>query len=599
MNVQQAAVCVALVCVIAFAECRFAPPRRQAIAAGDFTAAAHYLDSLIRTLMKEHRIPGIAVAVVHGGRVLFSRCYGSAHAEKNIPLTDETAFMAGSLTKSFTALAVTRLIGQGKVAAGADIRTYIPEFSIRSYGAPAKPITVRHLLTHTSGLMIDYYPRFTGEKQYGDRELLSLLKNEYLCSPPGTAVKYSNIGYKLLGMMVERVTGEPFERHMMRVVLAPVGMKGSYYGSAGGKGNEAAGHDGDRGNKVMPLLDIGDSASSGLFTTLKDLAAFLRFLSVERKRTGLPISGPEAVASVLRNADRSIDTFYDNTNVYSTGWYLDFYRFRGTGNVMSNSGNVNGFSSELAYMPEAKLGMAVLSNSSVGWKADIEITARGLRAFLDAAHGPMTGGEDGDEKKEPARVPPPADLTGRYAAFGIMVDVFSKKDSLYARFKGPAAQLVPQGKGVYAGKVCILFVCFDVSRFTEFDAVRFRFYANRAGKAFLSMEASYGESFFSFPLHRVNKPSAPEAFRRYYGIWELPEDTGYPGVLKLYLPSNRFRVFEKEGWPIMETETWMGKGLLVLEPLSDGLARIAGSGEIISFTDNELRFIGLRFRRKK
>ena len=598
MHIQHGAACAALLCIIVFGDCRSVSLQRRAIQRGDFAAAAEYLDSLVLSLMKKHRLPGIAVNVVHEGRILYSRCHGIARINEHAPVTDETVFMAGSLTKSFTALAVMRLIKDGRVRADADIRTYIPEFSIRSHGAPSKPVTVRHLLTHTSGLMIDYYPRFTGEKRYGDRELLSLLKDEYLCFPPGTAVKYSNIGYKLLGMMVERVTGEPFERSMSRFVLAPTGMIGSSYKQTGGE-KMASGHDGDRGNSVMPFLDIGDNASSGLLTTLNDLAAFLRYMAAERQRAGPDISGPEAVASVLKNADRSVDTFYDTVNLYSTGWYLDFYRFRGSDGVMSNSGNVNGFSSELAYIPDAKLGMTVLSNSSLGWKADIEITARGLQAFLDAVHGTAPGREEEKEWKWPSLLPPPDDVTGRYAAFGIMIDIFNENNSLHARFKGPAAQLVPRGNGVYTGEVCLLIACLDVSRFTEYDAVRFRFFSNRAGETFLSMDASYGESFFSFPLHRVGKPAIPEGFRRNYGTWELPEGTGYPGVLKLYLPSNRLWVYEKDGWSVLETVTWMGEGLLTLEPLSDSLARFAGSGEIISFTDNELTFIGLRFRRKQ
>ncbi len=595
MGVRKIIVCAVLICLAALADCRTIS-RGQTIATGDFAAAADYLDSLAQILMSKHRLPGLAIAVVRGGSVLFSRCYGTARAGERTPLTGETSFMAGSLTKSFTALAVSRLIRQKKIDPGADIKRYIPEFSVRSYSGKTRQITVRHLLTHTSGLMIDYYPRFTGGKKYNDRELLSLLKEEYLCFEPGTAVKYSNIGYKLLGMIVERITGEPFEQHMARVVLAPIGMKGSYYQRVSGKGNEAAGHDGDRGNRVMPFLDIGDSASSGLFTTLDDLAAFLRFLSRQTQQSSHEINGPAAVASVIANADRTIDTFYDNTNLYSTGWYLDFYRFRGSGSVLSNSGNVNGFSSELAYIPDAQLGMAVLSNSSLGWKADIEITARGLRAFLDACRGQENGNVKDIYESRYLLQPAPADLSGRYAAFGIMVDISNKDGNLYASFKGPASRLVPRGNDVYAGEACVLFVCLDVSRFTEYDAVRFRFFSNRKGGAFLSMEASYGESFFSFPLHRVPKPDKPGLLRRYHGAWELP-DKGYPGVLDLYLPSKRLEVFERDGWPMMETETWMGKGILILEPLSDGTARIAGSGEIISFTDDELRFIGLRFIR--
>ena len=111
------------------------------------------------------------------------------------------------------------------------------------------------------------------------------------------------------------------------------------------------------------------------------------------------------------------------------------------------------------------------------------------------------------------------------------------------------------------------------------------------------MEARVGESIFSIPLHHYQKGNIPKTYGHYYGTWALNENDTYPNILKLYLPTNRLTFFEKDGWPTIKINTWMGEGLLLLEPLSENLARIAGSGEIISLNDDTVNYIGLSFKK--
>jgi hypothetical protein len=111
------------------------------------------------------------------------------------------------------------------------------------------------------------------------------------------------------------------------------------------------------------------------------------------------------------------------------------------------------------------------------------------------------------------------------------------------------------------------------------------------------MEARVGESTFSIPLHHYQKIDIPKTYSRYYGTWVLDENETYPDILKLYLPSNRLTFFEKDGWPMIKINTWMGEGLLLLVPLSENLARIAGSGEIASMNEDTVNYIGLRFKK--
>ena len=257
--------------------CSSLHPDRPIFKKGDFPGAVTVLDTIIRNNLKQHRIPGAAVALVHEGRVIFSQCYGYADTDKKVAITEDTYFMAGSLTKSFTALAVLKLIEQGKIDPHADIKKYLPDFSIRNLYDGEVPITVNHLLSHTSGLMIDYYVRFTRESKYSNVDLLSQLQNEYLCFKPGSAYKYSNVGYRLLGMIIEQVTGERFEDYLEKEVFKPLGLNNSFFDYTADMAHHMSkGHNGDT---ETSRVDNEDKSASGLFSTLKDLTAFLKFLS--------------------------------------------------------------------------------------------------------------------------------------------------------------------------------------------------------------------------------------------------------------------------------------------------------------------------------
>lgn len=575
--------------------CSALRPDRSVFKKGDFSGASAVLDTIIRNNLKQQRIPGAAVALVHEGRVIFSRCYGYADTEKKVAITEDTYFMAGSLTKSFTALAVLKLIEQGKIDPNADIKNYIPDFSIRNLYDGEALITVNHLLTHTSGLMIDYYTHTTGEKKYFGADLLSQLRNEYLCFKPGSASKYSNIGYRLLGMIIEQVTGERFEGYLEKEVFKPFGLNKSTFDYTDDMTlHMAKGHNGDT---EISRVDNEDKSASGLFSTLKDLTVFLKFLSSRDIPSSGGINNYKMIDSIIKNANPAIDTFYDSKNIYSSGWHLNSYQFKGIHTVLSSSGNINGFSTAITYVPEERLGIIILTNSSLGWKANMDIIARGLRGIIDASRSPGTRRPDGENPKNIKSTAEYESLCGRYVGFGPIVDIFQKKKKLYAKFKGPAALLIPEGDGVFKPVIRILFIDINVARFTEYESIRFRFGNNQRGDKFLFMEARVDESTFSIPLHHSQKSNISKDYRRYYGTWVLNEKDTYPNILKLYLPTKRLVFFEKDGWPMIKINTWMGDGLLLLVPLSENLARIAGSGEIISLNDDTVNYIGLSFKK--
>jgi hypothetical protein len=217
------------------------------------------------------------------------------------------------------------------------------------------------------------------------------------------------------------------------------------------------------------------------------------------------INNRKIIDLIIKNADPAIDTFYDSKNIYSSGWYLNSYQFNGIHEVLSSSGNINGFSTAIAYIPAEGLGIVILTNSSLGWKPNMDIIARGLGGFIDTPCGPATRGTDGENQKNMEPMAEYESLCGRYVGFGPIVDIFQKKNKLYVKFKGPAARLIPEGDGVFKPVLRILFMDIDVARFTDYERIRFRFGRNRQGDKFVYLEARVGESTFSIPLHHYQK----------------------------------------------------------------------------------------------
>jgi D-alanyl-D-alanine carboxypeptidase len=186
-------------------------------------------DTYLREEMAKRRIPGMSAAVITAGRVVFTKGYGFANVEVSAPATSDTVYEIASLTKPFTAIAVMMLVEAGRVSLEDPISRYLP--NVPSHWGD---ITVRHLLTHTSGIP-DYFsiPRLRSASggiwqiEYSPADLLSIFFETQLEFKPGARFTYSNSGYWLLGRLIEAVAGNSYERFLSDRLFAPLDMKGT------------------------------------------------------------------------------------------------------------------------------------------------------------------------------------------------------------------------------------------------------------------------------------------------------------------------------------------------------------------------------------
>ena len=163
-------------------------------------AAADRVGGFVNAYLKKKRVPGCAVMVRHNGKVVLAAGYGFANLEHSVPVTAQTVFQSGSVGKQFTAMAVMMLSQE-------ETRSRRSDFQISRCSHAWSAITVRHLLTHTSGLG-DYPENFSLQRDYTEDELLKMIAMQPLGFVPGEKWSYSNLGYVTLGILIHKVSGE-------------------------------------------------------------------------------------------------------------------------------------------------------------------------------------------------------------------------------------------------------------------------------------------------------------------------------------------------------------------------------------------------------
>jgi CubicO group peptidase (beta-lactamase class C family) len=294
--------------------------------------------------------PGAAALVMKEGRVVFRQAYGLASLELGVPLTPDAVFHVGSIGKQFTAAAVMSLVEEGKVDRKAPIGRYLAE-------APPHwaKVTVEHLLTNTSGIPHPFNDSAFRAREREDMtpaQLLAVSAAKPLDFEPGTDWAYSNAGFCALGLLVERVSGKPYDAFVQARFFAPLGMKHTFY-ERGGQviPGRASGY--DDGPRVPPFVSptLGFAAGS-FFSTVEDLATWTTALHEGK------ILGPKALQAM-----QTPFTLKDGTDTHY-GMGLDIHRLQGQPWV-HHTGDVPGYHTELAALPESKVVVVVLYNGVI------------------------------------------------------------------------------------------------------------------------------------------------------------------------------------------------------------------------------------------
>ena len=252
-----------------------------ALLAAPSYAVADQVDEVVRAETQKQKIPGASVVVLKEGRIVKADGYGLANVELNVPATANTIYQSGSVGKQFTATLAMMLVEEGKIKLEDHISKYLP-------GAPEswKDITIRHLLTHTSGIK-NYGPlALNYRKDYSDDELIQLAGKLPLDFPPGEKWNYSNTGYVMLGILITNVSQRFYGDVLREKIFRPLGMETARIISEEDIiPNRAAGYrlvKGNLKNQEYVSRSLNRTADGSLYLTVLDFAKWDAALSTEK-----------------------------------------------------------------------------------------------------------------------------------------------------------------------------------------------------------------------------------------------------------------------------------------------------------------------------
>lgn len=355
------------------------PLHRNSMASGD-QAMYEAIDEYITSRMRADRIPGVALALVKGDQIVYLKGYGRAD-QSGRPVTPQTPFLIGSITKTFTALAVMQLVEAGEVELDAPVQHYIPWFRVADPEASAR-ITVRMLIEQTSGLPQN--PTFVTWSWPNEADSIErhvhLLADVKLVFPPGQSFAYSNGNYATLGMIVQVVTGESYEDYIRQHIFAPLAMQHSYVSQ------EAAMQDGmARGYRwvfgypipaTLPFSRANLPAGFAI-SSAEDMAHYLVAQMNGGRYQRNSILSPEGIA--LMQAEPP-------PGVYGLGW--ESLRLNGH-RLINFDGATGNYQASLFIDPEERVGVFVTANvmsALDGLSSSRSTSSLGARSAAELIH---------------------------------------------------------------------------------------------------------------------------------------------------------------------------------------------------------------------
>lgn len=327
--------------------------------------------------------PGVALAVVRDEKLVFSRGYGLASLEHSVPITGNTVFDIGSTSKQFTAACILLLAEDGKLALTDDVRTYLPEMPEYE-----RPITIAHLLHHTSGLR-DYaalmlLAGLSIESDSSEAFLLDLVfRQKGLNFAPGEQFRYTNTGYFLLGEIVRRVSGMPMSRFARERIFEPLGMRSTIFADdhlavIPHRAESYWPRDDDPARFQLSISLMDNVGDGGIYTTVEDLARW----DANFYHNSLGAKKPEFLERMqeigLLTSGRPIG--------YASGLFIGTHRGQ---RMVQHGGAWRGFRAQLVRFPDSRLSVICLANLGT-----IEAGALALRVadlYLPPAEGGGTG----------------------------------------------------------------------------------------------------------------------------------------------------------------------------------------------------------------
>lgn len=356
------------------------PPARPAHILENWQYLKDQMRWRIHRGLAQSGVPALSIALVDDRQVLWSEGFGHADRERKTPATAQTIYQIGSITKVLNAIAVLQLAEQGRLNLDDPYTQHVPEFVMQTRWPQAKPITVRALLCHHAGLPTYLLKGFFSNQSL--ESLLQQLRDEHLAYEPHTVFNYSNLGPNLLGLLIERLRGQPYAEAMHEHLLKPLGMEHSHFTAGPAGAQLATGYVYDEPTRPTPIRDL---PAGGLYSNVNDLARFMRSVLAGGTLGGQRVIGETSLHESM--TAQYPDCPLDFGHHFGLGWILSGLPLDHAGPQAWHNGGTKAYLSQMALLPDRKLGVVVLANSDKANHLVYEVSEETLQLALEIRHG--------------------------------------------------------------------------------------------------------------------------------------------------------------------------------------------------------------------
>ncbi len=437
-------VCIVLLAFVSVVADAGEPRKPATIPRGDYTYTRQYLSWLIDEKLDDD-VPGLSIALIDDQTIVWAKGFGLADKERKLAATEKTVYRAGGISTLFTAAAVMQLADRDKVDIDLPVTLYVREFAIQSRFPNAPPITPRNLMTHHAGMPFALLNGMWAESPVDLSTLMRALPSQHLAYPPNTVFAFSNLGYSVLGYLVQQVSGRDFADYTQDALLQPLGMAHSSFRLNDDLRPLLA--QGYRHGERKDALATRDVPALGLYTNVTDLGRFVEMLFAGASKNGKTVLTQQSIDRMLQSQNDTVALDLDN----STGlaWMLSDIAYPQAGRVAWHYGTTPLFRSRVLIAPEHKLGVVVMANSSRAYEAVKEVSEYALELMLET----KTGQRAPPQHDAPAQnVITPASATlngigGDYATAVGLVPLRNAGDHVEADVMGWGFRLLPQQDG--------------------------------------------------------------------------------------------------------------------------------------------------------
>ena len=487
-----------------------------------------HLENQLRRMMKKHHLPGFAISIVEDQNILFEEAMGYADLERKKEVSSTSIFKVWSVSKLFTALEIFREVEEGLVKLDDPLIKYLPNFSIQIDFGENDQITIRSILAHQSGLPRNEclkVPLFEGQTGSLDRFEIGTW-DCIQATPSGTRYKYSNLGYDLLGRVIEENRKAGYAQYMRDEFLNSLGMRNTTFDSGDITDKERlvlGYHYHKRNYQPMVQNDISSVPSGNMYSTLEDLTTFMQCVF----RNDLFLN-----ESTLREMFKTHYNTSRNPETMGLGWKTT--RFRDTELLVWHDGGPGeGIGALIVILPDRNIGIAMAANSTAfGGAQSLQLATGILDRIL--GDGEITVSENADNSQtsiDPALL---ERYEGNYAAWGSFMQVKAKKGKLKGKIGGFGLSLIPLNENQFRvshwmdriGLITLFKLPMDLQK------IRISFYTNTSLEPELMIINMDNFSYEICPLYPANL-RLPEVMQDLAGdykmAWRLPDNE--PGPL--------------------------------------------------------------------